>query len=178
MALLLREIPRDDCLRALAREYREVEPSAIETHLTLLRVAGDLLNAFEMHFARHHISQGRFGVLIILKISPGRQLHAAGLAEKIGVSRATMTGLLDGLERDGLIARLGEQADRRKTTIKLTLSGQRYLERILPDHFRRVAQVMGELGESERKVLTRLLRKVAQGIPAMIERAYLERAAK
>lgn len=169
MALLLREIPRDECLRELAREYRELQPSAIEAHLTLLRVAGDVLNAFEMHFARHHISQGRFGVLIILKISPGRQLHAAGLAEKIGVSRATMTGLLDGLERDGLIARLGEQADRRKTIIKLTLSGRRYLERILPDHFRRVAKLMAEIGENDRKMLVRLLRKVALGIPALVE---------
>jgi DNA-binding MarR family transcriptional regulator len=178
MALLLREIPKDDCLRALAKEYRELEPSAVETHLTLLRVAGDVLNAFEMHFARHHLSQGRFGVLAILKISPGHQLHAAGLAEKIGVSRATMTGLLDGLERDGLIARLGEQADRRKTMIKLTLSGQRYLERILPDHFRRVAKLMAELGEGERKNLIRLLQKVAHGIPALIEPSDIERAAK
>lgn len=169
MALLLREIPKDECFRALAREYREVEASAIETHLTLLRVAGDVLNAFEMHFARHHISQGRFGVLVILKISPARQLHASELAEKIGVSRATMTGLLDGLERDGLIARLDEETDRRKTTIKLTLSGQRYLERILPDHFRRVARLMADIGETERRTLIKLLRKISQGIPALLE---------
>jgi len=171
MAMLLREIPRDERLRELAREYRglELEPSAIEAHLTLLRVAGDVLNAFEAHFARHHISKGRFGVLVILKMTPGHQLHAAALAEMIAVRRATMTGLLDGLERDGLIARLGEQSDRRKTIIKLTLSGQRYIERILPDHFRRVAGLMAPVSEHERRTLVRLLRKVAQGIPAVLE---------
>ena len=48
--------------------------------------------------APHSLSEGRFVLLFLLDAAPGG-LAPNALAERAGVTRATVTGLLDGLER-------------------------------------------------------------------------------
>ena len=110
------------------------------------------------------MSPGRFTVLMLLfdKIAgiPLPQTPAE-LAEKAGVARATITGLVDTLERDGLVTRRHDSGDRRMMLIHLTPRGQAALEAILPGHFKQMAQQMLPLSESERRTLVRLLSKLA-----------------
>ena len=62
-----------------------------------------------------------------------------GLAEAIHVSQATMTGILDRLERQGLVARVRDDVDRRSVTITVTEAGKTLLPTapsLLQDRFR------------------------------------------
>jgi DNA-binding MarR family transcriptional regulator len=52
------------------------------------------------------------------------------------------------------------------TPIALTPAGHRLIEKILPDRYRRIAELMGNLSTSERKTLVSLLVKVQAGLPA------------
>jgi len=56
-----------------------------------------------------------------------------------------MTGLLDRLERDGLIERLAHQRDRRK--IRCTSNGRQVLAELLPGYYRSIAKIMENLTE-------------------------------
>ena len=76
-----------------------------------------------------------------------------------------MTGLIDTLERDGFVRRENVPDDRRMMLVRLTAKGRRFLERILPEYFRRVAAVMGRLSVAERKTLVSLLAKIEQAVP-------------
>jgi DNA-binding MarR family transcriptional regulator len=165
-----KELPRQDVLLTAARQYPTLDASALETFFALVRLSADLQAALQAHFSRYKISSGRFVVLITLEF--GTLADDAGpceLADHIGVTRATMTGLLDGLERDGLIARVDHPEDRRRMKVMLTTAGKRYLDKILPDHFRRQSAVMAKLSAGERRQLIQLLRKVGQGLPALRE---------
>ena len=51
--------------------------------------------------------------------------------------------------------------------VRLTAEGRRFLDRILPDYFRRIAAVMSRLTEGERKTLVSLMGKVGECIPAI-----------
>ncbi|MCP4020542.1 MAG: MarR family transcriptional regulator, partial [Desulfobacteraceae bacterium] len=82
-------------------------------------------------------------------------------------TRPTMTGLLDGLAKDGLIKRSPHKNDRRKKRLKLTGKGKDLLEYILPDYWTRVAKLMAGLDEKERASLISLLNKVTNGIPEL-----------
>ncbi len=86
----------------------------------------------------------------------------AELADAAGVTRATMTGLIDTLERDGYVVREPDPSDRRMLSVRLTSKGEQFLQEFLPGHFRIIAAVMSTLSESERKTLVRLLVKVQQ----------------
>lgn len=162
-----RELPKYECLRALASRIPEVDPSAVESCLMMLRVGHDLFNAFDAHFGRHGLSHGRFTVLMLLLGHPEHGQSPSELADRAGVTRATMTGLLDGLERDGLISREPHPEDRRTITARLTPKGHGFLQEILPDHFRRVSALMRHLSERDRQNLVALLSKVDRGIEAL-----------
>jgi len=163
--LMLKDLPRYECLLEASREFPDLDPSATEVFLNLLRTGDEAFRVVESHLALHDITQGGFSVLMALWGSCHREgqdskLSPAALAERTGVTRATMTGLVDTLERDGLVRRAPDTADRRMMTVELTPRGERKLLKILPDHFRQMAWLMAPLSEPERKTLVRLLTKL------------------
>lgn len=162
-------VPRYERLKLLARRFPELDPSAIETCLTMLRLSNELTAAYEAHFTRHGLSHGRFVVLIQLFIAEdsGESLSPAEIAELSQCTRATMTGLLDTLEKDGLVTRVDHPEDRRMYTVQLTARGRDFIQGMLPDHYRRIATLMAPLSHAERDTLRELLAKVSTGIPAL-----------
>lgn len=131
----------------------------------LLRAGDEGFRVMDEHLSRHQISHGRFTVLLLLldKSRNCPRAHTpAELAEMAGVTRATMTGLIDTLERDGLVTRTPDPNDRRMMSVSLTSHGQSRLEGILPGHFKRMTALMNLLDESERKTLVRLLTKILE----------------
>lgn len=179
--LLLKDLPRYDCLLESAKEFPELDPSAAEAFLHLLRTGDDAFAVAERNLTGHGISQGRFCVLMLLwrsaqprvakllgagACAPGPRTPAE-LAEAAGVTRATMTGLVDTLERDGFVKREPDPVDRRMMSVLLTRKGEEFLREFLPGHFRITGELMGTLTESERKTLVSILTKIQQQAAAL-----------
>ena len=174
--LLLKDLPRYECLLEAAKEFPDLDPSAAEAFLHLLHTGDELFGVSDRNLSEHNISQGRFGVLMLLwrSVQPraarlaGAEECVAGprtpaeLAEAAGVTRATMTGLIDTLERDGFVKRVPDPVDRRTMSVRLTPAGEEFLHEFLPGHFKAIAAIMAPLTENERKTLVRLLVKVQQ----------------
>jgi DNA-binding MarR family transcriptional regulator len=107
------------------RELRTIEA------LTALRITGRLARQKMDRWAeKHGLSEGRLHVLFQLLASPGRQLPLGELAERLEVTPRNVTGLVDHLERDGLVERVDDPQDRRQTYARLTLAGARRLHRM------------------------------------------------
>lgn len=178
--LMLKDLPRYECLLEAAKEFPDLEPSAAEAFLHLLRTSDEAFAVTERSLIAHGISQGRFGVLMLLwrggqggRNAPaeidcgGGPRTPAELADAAGVTRATMTGLIDTLERDGLVKREPDPDDRRMMSVRLTAKAERFLHSLLPDHFKKMTALMSVLSEPERKTLVRLLSKVAAQAAAL-----------
>src|SRR5260370_1583638 len=119
--LVPKEFAPHEMLLREARKHPTVDASALETLFALMRVSGDLQAALQVHFNRYKISPGRFAVLASLEF--GKLSDDAGpceLADHLGVTSATMTARLDGLERDALIARVDHPEASRRLTMLLT----------------------------------------------------------
>jgi DNA-binding MarR family transcriptional regulator len=176
--LLLKDLPRYECLLEAAKEFPDLDPSAAEAFLHLLRTSDEAFAVTERTLLGHGVSQGRFGVLMLLWRSgqpvegssapvetngcgPRGPFTPASLAEAAGVTRATMTGLIDTLERDGLVKREPDPNDRRMMSVRLTAKAERFLETLLPQHFKQVSALISPLSETERKTLVRLLTKIS-----------------
>ena len=181
--LMLKDLPRYECLLEAAREFPDLDPSATEVFLNLLRAGDEAFRVVEAHLARHEITQGRFGVLMALMSNrnpatkDASALSPAELADRTGVTRATITGLVDTLERDGLVVRTPDPEDRRMLSVGLTDRGEKLLRTILPPHFRQMAWLMEPLSEGERKTLVRLLTKVLERAASVVPAATPESAA-
>jgi DNA-binding MarR family transcriptional regulator len=129
----------------------------------LMRAGEEVMRVMNAHFSAHNITQGRFMIMMLLMEKGGdcpRPTTPAELADLASVSRATITGLLDTLERDGFVSRLPDPTDRRQMSVHLTAKGQEFMHEILPTHFRLITQLTSVLTDTERTTLTRLLVKV------------------
>lgn len=130
----------------------------------LMRASEEVMRVMNIHFAGHSITQGRFMLMLLLLDKGGDCPVAttpAELADRASVSRATVTGLLDTLERDGFVTREPDPTDRRQMSVKLTVKGQNFMHEMLPGHFRLITRLMSGLTETERSTLARLLTKVS-----------------
>jgi DNA-binding MarR family transcriptional regulator len=163
--LLPKHLPRYECLLEAAKAFPDLDPSACEAFLHLLRAGDVAFQLGEDYFAGHNITPGRFAVLMLLlqktKDCP-QPSTPAELAEMCGVTRATMTGLVDTLERDGLVRREADTHDRRMMSVHLTPKGHAQMSAILPGHFKRIAALMQPLSTVERRTLAQLLGKILQ----------------
>lgn len=163
--LMLKDLPRYECLLEASREMPDLDPSATEVFLHLLRAGDEAFRVVEAHLAKFDITQGRFGVLMALwgncqRCGTAAPLTPAELAERTGVTRATITGLIDTLERAGYVTRKPHRDDRRMMCIALTKRAEKLLAAIMPEHFRQMAWLMAPLSEPERKQFVTLLTKV------------------
>ena len=156
--------PTTEEFENLARRYREMEVPSVKAAVTLLKTGSDVLTGFEQMLKGYGLSQGRFLILMVMNRKPRTSTTPSILARKIGVTRATMTGLIEGMVKEGLIRRYSNEKDRRKQNLKLTDKGIFLLERVLPDYWSRIFNLMGGLSEREKKDLIRLLGKVAANI--------------
>jgi DNA-binding MarR family transcriptional regulator len=170
----LRDVPKYENIRAAAARYPELDPSSSAAFILLLRVASDFLAATDDYLAGHGLSHGRFTTLMLLYRTIDVPQNPCELARKAGVTRATMTGLLDGLEREHFITRKTVPADRRMLEVALSATGTAFLEKVMPGYFRLVRKCMGGLSQEEREGMIALLTKL--GATADIHTAPLPEA--
>ncbi len=147
------------------REKHQLDlPDRADTSYTMsaiARIARMVLRIADEHSAKLGISQNKLAVLIYLSTEPERRASPSSLAKHCGVSRAAMTGLLDGLEQDGYVERDDHPSDRRALMVKLTQKGQQFLDWIAPRDRYHLSELVS-LDEVERQKLIELVMKVIE----------------
>lgn len=165
----LRDTPALEALSQRRATLGHIDPAALAAAQDLLRVAKRLLGAFAEAFGGFGLSPGRYAVLMALDVRRP-SLAPSEIADHLGVTRATITGLIDGLVRDGLVARAPEGADRRSRSISLTPKGDALLDEVVPAIFKRMTDLTAPLSSEERQTAVRLLTRVESGlVPAAAE---------
>jgi len=151
--LLLKELPTSKSLEKFVKRYPDADITAISDFVNLLRASSDISAALDKLLAKHELLQGRWWVLVLLMRNDNLTSTPTDLAEKAGVTKATMTGFIDGLVREGLVTRVTDDTDRRKLLIKLTDIGQKKLDVVMPDYYKKVSALMSHLSANQRESL-------------------------
>jgi DNA-binding MarR family transcriptional regulator/CheY-like chemotaxis protein len=136
------------------------EMDVFQTMSIVTRIARTVLRITDEHAAKLGISQTKLAVLMYLSGEPEFCASPSELAKHCGVSRAAMTGLLDGLEHDGYVVRDSHPSDRRALMIKLTPKGQQFLDWIAPQDPYQLSELTGALSEPEREKLQEFVMKI------------------
>ena len=155
--------PKAEVLRKAAERYPDMEPDAMEVLIHIQRVTHQAHCVTNQSLEPYNLSEGKFYVLADLfseDILGNPAPSPSEIAEHIGVTRATITGLLDGLERDGFVERRDDCRDRRALTIHMTDQTRRFLDAFIPHESRRINALMANLDKEERKQLVALLSKI------------------
>lgn len=112
------------------------------------RIAARLGKQVERALGDVDLSLSQYRLLAYLSDGPSQ---ASTLAERLIVSRPSVTALADGLVERGLITREGAEADRRRVMHVLTDDGREVLASADGAIERRLAALAGRLPETERR---------------------------
>ena len=93
-------------------------------------------------------------------------LSAGDLARSISVSQATVTGIVDRLERRELVTRSRDSEDRRRVVIELNDAGREAVATSPPPLHERFILRLAERSENERQEIDRMLRLIVQMMEA------------
>lgn len=150
-----------------ADEFPGAVASAVEAAANLIRAANALMDEIQRRRAPlAPLSPSAFEALAVID-GAGEPLPSHVIADRLLVSSASMTSLLDTIERRGLAVRLPHPTDRRKILVDITDEGRRIVDEMLPIvHAAGTAAFRG-LTEDERQLLIELLTKLRRQVSEM-----------
>ena len=102
------------------------------------------------------VRPAEYSVLVLIGANPA--LSQTDLADALGIERARLVRLLDGLDRRGWTVRQPSSVDRRSHALFLTVEGRRMLQRVEQLVARHEANVAARLGAGRREKMLKLLR--------------------
>ncbi len=167
MAFTIRNLPSKESLKALEDRCPEADLKAIDLTLRLLICSAELEEMMNLHFSEYDLSQTRFSAMMMLFRSPSRMAKPTEIADYMGVTRGNMTGVLDNLERDGMITRESDAQDRRVHSVRLTDKGHKHLMKMLPTHFSRIQKLVQPLSKDEREVFITCIDKIRAALEVL-----------
>ncbi|HET6508651.1 MAG TPA: MarR family transcriptional regulator [Baekduia sp.] len=109
---------------------------------------------------REGLSSSGFSVLMVLS-SHGGELELRALRAKLNTSKANATEVVTTLETRGMVQRFRLAHDRRAASVRLTTQGRELIDRLVPEHTRRVTDAFSVLDEAEKQALADICRKLA-----------------
>jgi len=134
-------------------------------YFLITRVSLATTAAFKQGFAEAGLTEVRpayLGVLLNLWNEDG--LKVSELGRRAGLELSTMTGLLDRMERDGLVERVVDPGNRRELKIYLTGTGRAIKDAVASAVDRILDKVLTGLSTAEIEQLKVTLRKVLGNI--------------
>jgi len=129
--------------------------------LALLRTADTVWNASRIFFERWDLSPSQFNVLNLLRLSSAG-LSQTELSRELIMHRSNVTGLVDRLEKRGLVERKDAAKDRRAYRVVLTSAGERLVRDILPAYYAGAERVWEGLSRQRVTQAVTELQKVAE----------------
>jgi DNA-binding MarR family transcriptional regulator len=108
------------------------------------------------------VAPGQFAPLVMLFEQDG--LTQAELCRRINVEQPTMANTLDRMERDGLVKRVPDPADKRRATVHLTARAAEMRTAVM-DRARQVAsQAVHHFTVAEQEQLFTMLQRMAENL--------------
>ena len=112
--------------------------------------------------SRFETTLPRFDLMAQLERAPDG-LKMGELTRRLMVTGGNVTGITDLLEKEGLIARETDPADRRAFRVNLTKDGERQFRRMAAEHERWVVDLFEDLSAKDKRQLGDLLAKLKIG---------------
>ena len=142
-------------------EYPGASALATECFANLYQTGNLLMDLHDRHTReRHQISPSARQVLAVVE-GAGEPLEPSVIAERVLITRGSMTSMLDTLEKRGLITRVAHPDDRRRLLVDVTPDARAILDELLPTlHAREREVIDAALSVKEQRELLQLIAKL------------------
>ncbi len=127
-----------------------------------LRTVGLVKLVMDNYFAPFGISGPQWGVLRVLQRAENAGetgLRLTDLGQRLLIQPPSVTGVVDRLERLGLVKRSDSKSDLRVRRVGLTAEGRKLVERVLANHSGQIKLLFNGFNAEELEVLFKLLKR-------------------
>jgi MarR family 2-MHQ and catechol resistance regulon transcriptional repressor len=140
--------------------FGQCDYDSVNALLTLKRTTTDLEAFITAYFKQYDLSPGRFNILMALYQAPDHMQSLSDLGDYLVVTRANITGLVDGLVEDGMLQRLDDPDDRRVVLAQLTEKALNFLNWFTPLHHKNIQNLMNAFTPEEKRQMVGLCDKL------------------
>ena len=119
-------------------------------------------------FSASPLSRTETEILYLLFLEDGERSEPALLADRLHVSRQSMTGLLDRLENAGFVSRNAHETDRRRKVVRLTAEGLRLVQTVAERALRRDAALIAKFPKQEVSDTLGLMEDICDKVEAWV----------
>ena len=134
-----------------------------DTILKLVRVSEALVKAGDRFFSEYGVTAAQYDVLVILKYSE-KKVTQTDLGDRRVVSRSNITGIIDRLEKLGLVKREDSPDDRRVKHLMITRKGADLINKVENRYFDNLKQLLWFLDEKDKNELTEIISRIEKGL--------------
>jgi MarR family 2-MHQ and catechol resistance regulon transcriptional repressor len=139
-----------------------LEIHALSAFINLMRASGTVTASLQKEMDHDKLTASQFGILeALLHLGP---LYQGDLSKKMLRCTGSITSVVAGLEKKGMVLRTREDHDKRFVRVTLTPKGKKVIEEEFPKHVSAVVQRFGSLTFEELKELRRLCGKLGKSI--------------
>ena len=155
--------PHLELMKKTAR--RGTDRQMAVTGMLMLWLGDDINAAVNGALAAHGVSENKLDILMLFDLAERGLLEVEALTPSFisayfGVTRSSVTGLIDWLEQRELLARKAREEDRRSLRLELTQQGRDLLHGAMPDFWHVCADIVSPLSATEREALHLSLSKI------------------
>lgn len=161
---ILERLPPRELAGNVAAAFPGVDADAVETFIAFRKFACRIQGFFDRHWRRHGVTPAGAMILIQLFHSRGAGLRPSEIALFEQVSRATVSGVIANLERQGLARRRRDPSDRRATRVFLAARGGKLLARVMPIGLTRIAALISPLDRTERRRFRKTIARLDESL--------------
>jgi DNA-binding MarR family transcriptional regulator len=150
-------------------EWPESSSAATEVVLNIVRLGENLTSRVDALVRDAGLPSPTALVVLEVLRGAGEPLLPSELARRSFLSRPTISGVLDTLERRGLIERHIHPDDRRRVLTAITPEGKAAVERVLPELHRAETEWAAGLSEKQQHSLLGLLGRMYRHVESLDE---------
>lgn len=126
---------------------------------SLLRTHSHLSPFLDTTLREQRLTASQLNALLLLRSAGEEGMLMGRIGQELVVAKSNVTGLVDRLEREGLVTRC-DHSDRRATVVRLAPAGAALLEQAVPRHAELMSQLTGTLSDADKRTLIRLLSRL------------------
>ncbi len=118
---------------------------------------------FSEFYKKFKLTPAKFNLLVLIEhLGKEEGVSQVEISEKLIVSGANITGLIDRLEKDKLVKRMPDIKDRRLNRIKITKKGKKLIEKIWPLHIEKTNSLIKHISSNRKNEVIRCLTEIRE----------------
>ena len=155
--------PRPAVMEEVRRHLSRPEMQVVETLFAFRATAQQVDNEINGWLADTVGSPARLQILTMLWAARGSGFPHKEIVAAMGVTRATVSGLMAALEREGLVKSAIDRDDRRNLLATLTARGKAVIEKAIAANTSRLSAAFASISPAELTTFKALLQRIREG---------------